>query len=48
MDDCTSVGFSGQGRCLEDATVSRTTESGQVRVCFEHFVAERFTPFREG
>ena len=41
-DDCTSVGFSGEGRCCEPAVVSRATESGQARVCFDHDLAPEF------
>lgn len=46
-DDCTSVGFSGEGRCIQPAVCSRTTAAGLHRVCFEHFTAAEFHAYTE-
>ena len=47
-EDCTSVGFSGSGRCVERAVVDRMDDDGRLhRSCFEHFVRPNWVTFTE-
>lgn len=48
-NDCTSVGFSGEGRCVNRAVVDRMDDNGGMHpVCFEHFTRRAFLHFRPG